>query len=140
MIDAFRDSHDPRYLACARRAGEWYQNALRLDGGLFRGTRRDFKTDSFGHATSGIACAALLWEELWKETHDETWLDSIRTGLYFCLMMQFRDVHDPNLQGALIEAVDAPNGSDVSPYYLRDLSTIFFVQAVARLLTGEIPA
>ena len=61
MIDAFRDSHDPRYLACARRAGQWYQNAMRIDGGLFRGTRRDFKTDSFSHATSCVACAVLLW-------------------------------------------------------------------------------
>jgi len=139
MIDAFRDSHDPRFLACARRAGGWYQNAMRLDGGLFRGTRRDFKTDSFSHATSGIACAVLLWEELWKETHDETWLDSIRTGLSFCLMMQLHDVHDPNLHGAIIEAVDAPNGSDASPYYLRDISTIFFVQAAARLLIEHIP-
>ena len=59
MIDAYRASRDPRYFACARRAGEWYQNAMRLDGGLFRGTRRDFKTDSFSHATSGVACAVL---------------------------------------------------------------------------------
>ena len=140
MIDAFRDSHDPRYLACARRAGEWYQNAMRLDGGLFRGTRRDFKTDSFSHATSGVACAVLLWEELWKETQDETWINSIRTGLNFCLQMQFHDVHDPNLKGALIEAVEAPDGSDASPYYMRDLSTIFFVQAASRLLTAQIPA
>jgi hypothetical protein len=140
MIDAYRDSRDPRYLACARRAGEWYQNAMRLDGGLLRGTRRDFKTDSFGHATSGVACAALLWQELWKETHEETWLDSIRTGLNFCLRMQFRDVQDPNLQGAVIEAVNAPKGSDASPYYLRDLSTIFFIQAASRLLAGQIPA
>jgi hypothetical protein len=113
---------------------------MRLDGGLFRGTRRDFKTDSFGHATSGIACAALLWEELWKETHEETWLDSIRTGLNFCLMMQLRDVHDPNLRGAVIETVDPPNGTDESPYSLRDLSTIFFAQAAARLLSVSIPA
>jgi len=140
MIDAFRDSHDPRYLACARRAGEWYQNAMRLDGGLFRGTRRDFKTDSFSHATSGIACAALLWEELWKETHEDIWIESIRTALSFCMMMQFRDVRDPNLQGAVMESVEAPDGSDASPYYLRDLSAIFFVQAASRLLTEQIPA
>jgi hypothetical protein len=58
----------------------------------------------------------------------------------FCLMMQLREVHDPNLPGAVIEAVDAPNGSDASPYYLRDLSTIFFIQAASRLLTEQIPA
>jgi hypothetical protein len=140
MIDAYRESHDARYLACARRAGEWYQAAMRLDGGLFRGTRRDFKTDSFSHATSGVACAVLLWEELWKETQDEAWIDSIRTGLRFCLAMQLREARDPNLQGALIEAVEAPDGTDASPYYLRDLSAIFFVQAAARLFSEKIPA
>jgi hypothetical protein len=140
MIDAFRGSRDPRYLACGRRAGEWYRKAMRLDGGLFRGTRRDFQTDSFGHATSGVACAVLLWQDLWQETHDQMWIDSIRTGLNFCLQMQFHNVSDPNLKGALIEAVEAPDGSDASPYYLRDLSTIFFVQAASRLLTEQIPA
>jgi hypothetical protein len=140
MIDAFRNSGDPRYLACARRAGQWYQNAMRLDGGMFRGTRRDFKTDSFSHATSGVACAVLLWEELWKETHDETWLASIRSGLNFCLLMQLRNVRDPNLQGALIEGVEAPDGSDASPYYVRDIATTFFVQAASRLLIDKIPA
>jgi hypothetical protein len=140
MIDAYRDSHDPRYLACARRAGQWYQNAMRLDGGLFRGTRRDFRTDSFSHATSGVACAVLLWEELWKETHEDAWLESIRTGLDFCRTMQFRNVSDPNLKGALIEGVEAPDGTDASPYYVRDLATIFFVQAVSRLLIDGIPA
>jgi hypothetical protein len=140
MIDAFRDSHDPRYLACARRAGQWYQSAMRLDGGLFRGTRRDFRTDSFSHATSGVACAVLLWEELWKETHEDVWLESIRTGLDFCRMMQLRNVSDPNLNGALIEGVEAPDGTDASPYHVRDLASIFFVQAVSRLFIDKIPA
>jgi len=140
MLDAFRATHEARYLACARRAGEWYQNAMRLDGGLFRDTRRDFKTDSFSHATSGVACAVRLWEELWKETHEDTWVNFIQAGLKFCLMMQLHQVRDPNLRGAVIEAVEAPDGSDSCPYYLRDISTIFFVQAACRLLTSEIPA
>lgn len=140
MIDAFRDSHDPRYLACARRAGEWYQNAMRLDGGLFRGTRRDFKTDSFSHAISGVACAVILWVELWKETHDESWLASIRDGLNFCQAMQLRKVSDPNLQGAVIEGVEAPDGTDASPYYVRDIASIFFVQAASRVLIDKVPA
>ena len=140
MIDAYRDSHNRRYLDCARRAGQWYQNAMRLDGGLFRGTRRDFRTDSFSHATSGICCAVLLWEELWKETHEGTWLEFIRTGLNFCQTMQLRNVRDPNLNGALIEGVEAPDGTDASPYYVRDLASIFFVQAVSRLFIDNIPA
>jgi hypothetical protein len=55
-------------------------------------------------------------------------------------MMQLRDVRDPNLQGAVIEGVEAPDGSDASPYYVRDLATIFFVQAAARLLIDKTPA
>jgi len=140
MMDAYRDSRDPRYLDCARRAGEWYQQAMRLDGGLFRGTRRDFATESFEHATSGVACAALLWVQLWKETREQTWIDSIRTGLRFCLNMQFHQASDSNLKGAVIESVEAPDGTDASPYHLRDLSTIFFVQAAARVMIDRVPA
>jgi hypothetical protein len=55
-------------------------------------------------------------------------------------MMQFRNVSDPNLKGALIEGVEAPDGTDASPYYVRDLATIFFVQAVSRLFIDKIPA
>jgi hypothetical protein len=84
--------------------------------------------------------AVLLWEELWQETHEQQWIESIRSGLNFCLNMQLHNVHDPNLKGAVIEAVGAPCGSDASPYYLRDISTIFFVQAASSLFLRQIPA
>jgi hypothetical protein len=58
----------------------------------------------------------------------------------FCLSMQLRNVLDPNLQGAVIEGVEAPDGSDASPYYLREIVTIFFVQAASRVLINRIPA
>jgi hypothetical protein len=139
MVAAYRESHDRRYLDCARRAGEWYLNAMRTDGGLFRGTTRDFKTPSFGHENSGIACAAILWQDLWKETREERWLAAIRKSLRFLSGIQFRETSDPNLKGAILERVGAPDGTDRSPYYLRDLGTIFFVQAAARMITEEIP-
>ena len=55
-------------------------------------------------------------------------------------MMQLRNVSDPNLKGALIEGVEAPDGTDASPYYVRDLAAIFFVQAAARLAIDKVPA
>jgi hypothetical protein len=36
-----------------------------------------------------------------------------------------------------LERVNPPNGSDRLPYHLRDLGTIFFVQAAARLLLAS---
>ncbi len=139
MLAAWRESRDRRYLECARRAGEWYSNAMRTDGGLFRGTTRDFRTPSFGHENSGIACASILWQELWKETKEERWLADIRKALGFCISVQFREVQDRNLKGAILERVNPPGGSDRLPYHLRDLGTIFFVQAAARMITEEIP-
>ncbi|MCE5309091.1 MAG: hypothetical protein LLG20_15740 [Acidobacteriales bacterium] len=140
MVAAWRESRDRRYLECASRAGEWYLNAMRTDGGLFRSTRTDFKTPSFGHENSGIACATMLWQDLWKETREERWLTGISTALRGCLNLQFRDVGDPNLKGAILEKVLPPDGTDRLPYHLRDLGTIFFVQAASRFILENIPS
>jgi hypothetical protein len=140
MLEAYAETKDPRYLACGIRAGEWYLNAMRLDGGLLRDTRRDFKTASFGHETSGICCAMIQWQELWRVTGETRWVTAIQTALKFCLRAQFRETKDPNLRGAILEKVLPPDGTDNSPYHLRDLSTIFYVQAVARLLASPLVA
>ena len=55
MIEVSKATGKRIYLDCARRAGEWIAKAMRVDGGMFRGTAMDFNTDSFGHATSGSA-------------------------------------------------------------------------------------
>jgi hypothetical protein len=52
--------------------------------------------------------------------------------------MQFREVRDPNLKGAVLEQVKTPNGSDASPYHLRDLGTIFFAHAASRVLIEKV--
>ena len=60
FIRAYEETKDSNYLDIAIRCGEWYKKAVRVDGGLFRNTYLDYNTDSFGHATSGTACAAIL--------------------------------------------------------------------------------
>lgn len=140
MLLAFRDSGERKYLDCAVRAGQWYVEAQRRDGGLFRNTDRAYWTDSFGHATSGIACAGILWHNLWKITREDLWLAPLRSALNFCAAMQFVNPADPNLNGAVLEKVQPPDGTDGSPYYLRDLGTTFFVQFAAIPLLEANPA
>ncbi|NLG29341.1 MAG: hypothetical protein GX557_15635, partial [Chloroflexi bacterium] len=137
LIDAWRATGDRRYLACALRCGEYYRQAQRRDGGLFRGTYRDFTTDSFGHATSGMACAMLLWRELDQALPEPRFADAYQRGLRHCLTMQFSDVQDANLRGCILEKVLPPDGTDRSPYYVRDLGTIFFVQAISLYLSDR---
>ena len=138
FLDGYQEIGDQRYLDAAVRSGQWYIRAQRADGGLFRGTYRDFNTDSFGHATSGIACAAKLWARLRKATGDDSWLGPIRKALAFCMSMQVGLCRDSNLQGVIIEKILAPNGTDDSLIHIRDLGTIFFVQAACEALDGGV--
>ncbi|MGN0871152.1 MAG: hypothetical protein ACI4UV_08180 [Victivallales bacterium] len=131
MLDMYRESGDKRFLAVFLRSVEWYRKAIRRDGGLFRDTYMDFSTASFGHAASGSACAAICFEHYWNFSGDETILPSIELALSFCRRMQLNQVSDPNLQGAILEKVCFPDGSDNLPFHLRDLGTIFFIQAAA---------
>ena len=130
---------ESRFLDAARRTAQWYAQAMRLDGGLFRDTGPAFNTPSFGHATSGIACAAILWCELMREFGDTQWREPLRRALTFCYSAQFDKAADPNLQGAILEKVRHPCGSDAPPWYLRDIGTFFYVQAACTVLR-DMPA
>ena len=134
QIAAYQNSGKAKYLDCAIRAGEWYIHAMRHDGGLFRGTFRDFNTNSFGQETSGIECAVILWQGLWKLTHEDRWAAAMSKALEYCMRLQFTKPSDPNLRGAILSTVMYPDGTDRLPYHLRDLGTIFFVQAAAGVL------
>jgi hypothetical protein len=134
MIDAWQDSRDEKWLDAARRSGEWYVKAQRNDGGLFRFTDDQFKTDSFGHATSGIMCAVILWMRLFQETSETRWLEPMRKAMSYATRMQLTRPSDPNLAGCILEKVLPPDGTDRCPYYNRDLGSIFFAQAAAQLL------
>jgi hypothetical protein len=125
---------DNRYLDCCRRSAEWYASAMRLDGGLFRDTGPDFRTPSFGHATSGIACAVILWADLIKHYDDTQWIEPLKKAMTFCRSVQFTGASDPNLEGAILEKVLPPNGSDAPPWYLREIGTFFYVQAACQVL------
>ncbi len=134
MMDAWQETHDDRFLQAALRSADWYQQALRSDGGLIRNTTTDFNTDSFGHATSGSACAAAFFLRLARECGEDRHLALARKALTYCMNMQFLSPTDPNLRGAILEKILPPDGSDQSPYHIRDLGTIFFVQAAALAL------
>ncbi len=141
MYDAYRETGNEEYLDSLRRCGEWYLHAQRLDGGMFRRTDLRFNTQCFGVCTSGISCASLLWMRLYSIDHDARWMRAVERALEFNLSVQFRDASDPNLEGAVLESTSTPNGSDRSPYNLRDIATIFFIQAAERYLalTAELP-
>jgi len=134
MVMAYLDSKEKRFLDCAIRAGDWYTKAQRRDGGLFRHTYIDFSTECFGHETSGIACASILWLELMEVFGNERYLKPLEKAIKFCMRVQFTKPLDPNLKGCILSKVLPPDGSDKSPYHIRDLATIFYVQATAKLL------
>jgi hypothetical protein len=137
LIDTYRETGRKEFLDTALAGGEFLKNALRKDGGYFRGYYRDGKTDSFGHATSGSACAALYFLELLKITHNADWQEWAKLALNFCLSMQMVAPADPNLKGVILEKVLPPDGTDRSPYHIRDLGTIFFITAGCRYLMEQ---
>lgn len=134
MLDAWRETGEARYREMALRSAEWYARALRRDGGFFRLTGSDFNSDSFNHATSGSACAAIFFLRVYLELDDPRYLRHAAKALNYCIRLQFTCPEDSNLKGAILEKVMPPDGTDRSPYHIRDLGTIFFVQAAALAL------
>lgn len=137
MIDAFQASDEQKYLDRAIESARWYVTAMRSDGGLFRATYKDFKTSSFGHATSGTASAAIFFNRLINECDMAEFIGPLHLALQFCMKMQLTKPDDPNLRGAILEKVNFPDGTDASPYHLRDLGSIFFIQAAADYLQNQ---
>jgi hypothetical protein len=134
LIDVYKATGDERFRECFFRSVEWYKKAMRQDGGIFRATFTDFNTESFGHAASGSACACIVFMKYYKHTKDSSILEYIERGLKFCMNMQFTNPQDPNLKGAILEKILPPNGTDDLPYHVRDLGSIFFIQAAAEYL------
>lgn len=132
LLEAWVESDNLLYHDAALRAADWYVRALRKDGGMIRNTYSDFNTDSFGHATSGAACASIFFMRcILNECNPGKYLPFVRRSLEFCMKMQFVNVSDKNLEGAILEKILPPDGTDSSPYHLRDLGSIFFIQAAA---------
>ncbi|HAH88112.1 MAG TPA: hypothetical protein DCL60_12165 [Armatimonadetes bacterium] len=139
LIDTYAFTGRKEFLDVAIASGEFCLSAMRSDGGWIRGLYLDagtgcLKTESFGHATSGSACAAILFMELFKHTDDHKWLQAAEKAISFCRRMQFTDTEDINLRGAILERVLPPDGTDRSPYHIRDLGTIFYIMAAAKYI------
>lgn len=134
MLEVYKETGDERFRELFYRSATWYEKALRKDGGLFRATYCDFNTDSFGHATSGSACAARCFMAAGCDSGDERWFRLAESALQFCCSMQLIKTADPNLSGVILEKVLPPDGTDRLPYYVRDLGTIFFIQAASQYL------
>ncbi|HWL51668.1 MAG TPA: hypothetical protein VNQ90_04490 [Chthoniobacteraceae bacterium] len=134
LFDGWSAFGTSRYREGALRSADWYARALRRDGGFFRNTSIDFNTDSFHHATSGSACAAIVFLRASMEAGEHRYLPLAIRALTFCMDAQFVKAKDPNLKGAILEKILPPDGSDDSPYHLRDLGSIFFIQAAALAL------
>ena len=47
FIEAYRDTKQEKYLAVAKRAGDWYAQAQRSDGGMFRASHLEILPSSF---------------------------------------------------------------------------------------------
>ncbi|MBI4025267.1 MAG: hypothetical protein HY360_09830 [Verrucomicrobia bacterium] len=134
LIMAWQESGDERHLACAKRSANWYLSAMRRDGGFFRNTYTDFSTPSFGQEMSGIFAGCCLWHDLIVSGNGAAYRGAMQTALAFGQSLQFVKVSDPNLKGAVLEVVQPPDGTDACPYLIRDLGTIFYVQALALAL------
>ncbi|MBN1555959.1 MAG: hypothetical protein JXA11_14540 [Phycisphaerae bacterium] len=135
LLDSYHVTGEKCYLDTAIASGEFTARALRRDGGYIRGTDMDFNTDSFGHVTSGSGCAAILFLRLFQETKEDKWMELAQRAISYCMRVQLLDVQDKNLEGVILEKVLPPvDHTDASPYYIRDLGTIFFVIAAAEYL------
>jgi hypothetical protein len=135
MLELFDVTGDARYYLCFLRAVDWYRKALRSDGGIFRDTRIDFRTASFGQTASASACAAMMFLAAAQQTDEPDLPQLAQRALGFALGMQFTRAADAGLNGAVIEQLLPPDGSERSPYFLRDTATIFAIQAMASWLS-----
>ena len=103
---------------------------------MFRHTDAQFQTSTFGQVSSGSACAAILWLELYSVTHDAGLLQLIERALRFVAGSQLANATNPELLNAVVENSNAPGRTDASPYHLRDIASSFYVQAISMLLTA----
>lgn len=134
MWMAYKDSGDIKYGECFNRSCQWYTKAMRQDGGIIRQTYVDFNTLSFGHATSGVSCAVLMYRDAFVELGNSRYIPFIIKGLSYVISMQVTNAQDPNMAGVIIEKCHPPGGTDAVPWAVRDIGTHFFVTAATQIL------
>ncbi len=136
MLTAYDIFKDKKYLDAAIRSAQWYIDNDNLDGGYYYNiTKSGGKHLSFDFSTSAVGCAVIMWTDLLNRTHDEKYVKEIETSLGFLLRAQFnQDVEDPNIRGAFFEGFLPPDGTLCPGFYFRDISTIFAVDAMLKIL------
>jgi len=105
LLFTYNHTKDRKFFDAAIASAEFAEKSMSEDGGWFRGYYLNGKTDSFGHATSGSACSAIFWMELYKVTGEKKWLLFAEKALSFCMNVQFANPSDSNLKGAILEKV-----------------------------------
>ena len=154
FIYSYKEYRDKDFLNTGIKSAKWYMKAMRKDGGIIRGTYLDFNTDSFGHATSGAACGAILMNDLRNLLNKDIFArgtatelgynvdellqnltESIKKALSFCRNMQLTMPEDETMYGVIIEKINRLNGSDKNPMHIRDLGTIFYIQACYEIIS-----
>jgi len=128
---------DGRFALAFRRSVDWYSQNLRVDGGVFRQTRMDGNSASFNHSASSSACAALMFIDAIDHFSDLRCVSDLVLSLQFVKAMQIVETDDPSLRGVLVEGYIKPDGTDRNPMFIRDLATIFYIQAACRTLASE---
>jgi len=135
MLSAYDATGDRKYLECGIRSGDWYILNSTLDGAVYYHTTRNGKHLSFDFCTSAVGCAVIIWIDLWERLGEEKYLDAIERGLGFLLGAQFsRDAEDRNLRGAFFERLNPMDNTGNPGFHIRDIATIYGVQAMLRLL------
>lgn len=123
---------DGKYLEAFRRSCQWYVVAQNYDGGMHYYTHKDGKRRSFGQCSSGMGCALVMWSEYRRLTGSDEFDEPSRRAIEYLLSVQFTRPEDPQLQGAFMEGLAGPDGTDRWGIEVRDLATIFTVLGFSR--------
>lgn len=68
-------------------------------------------------------------------THNTTHLGYVERALDFLEDSHVKTASDPDMLYSVIENSESPGKTDGSPYHLRDIAAMFYVQALALLLS-----
>jgi hypothetical protein len=136
LLGAYDLSGDARFWQAALRVGAWYLDQQNLDGGFYYSPLRNGKHVSLGLATSGAAVACIIWSDLYGRTGDPKYQDAVNRSVRFLLAAQFSlTASDPSIRGALWESPNPPDGTACPGFLIRDIATIFAIQALDRVLS-----
>lgn len=138
LVKAYDLTKEQRFWDGFVRVGDWYLAQQNLDGGFYYSPLISGKHVSFGFATSGAAVSSIIWSELFARTGESKYRDAVNRSFGFLLAAQFSPAAaDPDIRGALWETPNPPDGTECPGFYIRDIATIFAIQAADRALATD---